>query len=89
MLQIKRFIKIISFNSDFISDAFVPIWDYKNKLPLNKQQLEDWSILDTLDGIYAKYDKPQKFNDVLKFLYKNNFKIINSNKKLNCFQTSI
>ena len=60
LLKIKRFIKFIFFNSDFFSDAIIPIWDYKNKINLNDNQLEIWSILDTMDGLYAHYDYPQR-----------------------------
>ena len=29
----------------------------EDKLILSEKQLEDWAILDPLDGIYSKYDK--------------------------------
>ena len=88
LLKIKRKIKIIFFNSDFISDTLIPIWDYKNKIILHNSVLEKWSILDTLDGIYAKFDKPQRFTKIKKFLKKNNIKIINYKKKKNIFETT-
>ena len=88
LLKIKRFIKKIFFNSNLISDLFIPVWDYKNQLPLNTKQLEDWAILDTLDGIYANFDKPYKYSEVVKILKYENIKIINSNNKRNYFKCS-
>ena len=35
LLKLKRYIKKIFFNSDFISDCIIPIWDYKNKLQIS------------------------------------------------------
>ena len=86
LLKIKRFFRKICF-SDFISDSFIPIWDYENKIKLSDKQLEEWSKLDTLDGLYAKYDKPKSYNETMNFLVKNKIKILNSNKKENCFET--
>ena len=80
LLNIKRKLKFIFFNSDFISDMLIPVWDYKDKLMLNEKQLEDWAILDTLDGIYAKYDNPVKKKKLLKFLNKNNIKLLKITK---------
>lgn len=89
LLISKRIIKKIFFNSDFFSDSFVPIWDYKNKINLSEENLEKWAILDTLDGIYAENDKPQSHKKIKKFLKKNKIKVINSNKLLNCFKTKL
>ena len=43
----------------FISDCFIPVWDYKDEIDLTNKQLNDFSILDTLDGIFPKYDNPK------------------------------
>ena len=88
LLKTKRLIKKIFFNSNFISDCFIPVWDYKSKLFLNDNQLENWSIMDTLDGLYAKYDFPQRYSKIIKILKSNNFKILNSSKNKNFFITS-
>ena len=45
--------------------------------------------MDTLDGIYAKYDYPKKTNQIISFLKKNNLEIININKSKNIFNTKI
>ena len=89
LLLIKRLIKKIFLNSNFISDCFIPIWDYKGVYNLSDKELEQWAIMDTLDGIYAKYDYPQNYNKIKKFLIKNKIKIISSNKNLNIFKTQI
>ena len=86
-MKIKRFIKSIFFNSDFISDSIIPIWDYKSKIDLSEEQLKEWAILDTLDGIYAKYDTPKNHNQVLNILNDNNIKLLKSDKDKNFFKT--
>ncbi len=89
LLKIKRFIKKIFFNSNFISDCLIPVWDYKMKLNLSDKKLEDWSVMDTLDGLYAKYDFPQRNSKIVKILKINNIKIIKNNKNKNFFITEV
>ena len=67
----------------------IPIWDYNGKLKLNKAQLEKWAILDTLDGLYAKYDYPYSYAKLEKTINQNKFKIIKSSKKNNFFMSKI
>ena len=50
---------------------------------------EKWSVLDTLDGLFAKYDKPISNKNIVKLLKDNNFKVINNDQKNNIFQTKI
>jgi hypothetical protein len=76
-------------NSNFISDSLIPIWDYDERINLSKKQLLDWSILDTLDGIYAKYDKPKSNNKIKKFLKKENFNLIENNLLDNIFHSKL
>ena len=87
ILFFKRLIKKIFFNSKFISDSIVPVWDYKNIIDLNEEQLEKWAILDTLDGLFAKYDYPQSYKKILKFINGKNYKLLNSCEKNNIFET--
>ena len=89
LLKIKRIIKKIFFNSNFISDLFIPVYDYEDELNLSKEQYKFFSILDTLDGIYAKYDNPKRNIDIVNFLKKNNIQIINNLKKKNFFKTKL
>lgn len=81
LLTIKRVIKKLFLKSDFISDSLIPIWDYKDKLNLSESKLQNWSIMDTLDGLYATYDYPQKNTKIIKILNENNIKIIKKNEK--------
>ena len=87
LLKVKNFIRRIFLNSYFISDIFIPIWSYEGKLELSKKMQEKWSVLDTLDGLFAKYDKPISNKNILKLLKNNKFKVINNDKKNNIFQT--
>ena len=89
LLKIKRIIRKIFFNSKFISDCFLPIWDYKNYYNLSDYNLEKWSILDTIDGIYAKYDYPQRNNKIINILQNNSIEIINNDKNIIIFQTKL
>ena len=89
LLVIKRLIKKIFLKSNFISDCIIPIWDYEGILKLSNEQLEKWSILDTLDGLFAYYDNPKRFSEITNFLKKKKINIINYNKNKNYFKTSI
>ncbi len=89
LLIIKRMLKKTLFNSNFLSDSLIPIWDYKGVYDLSDKELEQWAIMDTLDGIYAKYDYPQTYQKVKNFLDKNNINIIDSNKSINSFKTQV
>jgi len=89
LLMVKRIIRKIFLNSRFISDCFIPVYDYKGLLQLNEKQLEEWAILDTLDGMYAEYEYPMSIKKVTKFLDRNNVIISQSSKKFNAFRTSL
>ena len=89
LLFLKRILKLIFFNSNFFSDIFIPVWDYKGKIKLNNQQLNDWAILDTLDGIFAKYDNPIRKKTLLKFLKNNNIQVLKKDLINNIYKTKI
>ena len=89
ILKIKRMLKVMFFNSTFLSDCFIPVYDYKGRLELNENQLEEWAILDTLDGMYATYDNPMSYRKVINYLESNDVEIIKSSKKFNSFKTKI
>ena len=78
--------KFFNINLNFFWDYIFPIYDYQGKLPLNEKQLEEWAIMDTLDGLLAKYDTPYSYKKIEKFLNKNSIKIKKFNKKLNCYK---
>tara|TARA_E500000331_G_C16884783_1_gene552039 strand:- start:14 stop:583 length:570 start_codon:yes stop_codon:yes gene_type:complete len=86
ILKTKRLIKKYFFNSNFISDCFIPVWDYKDKLNLNDNQLNEMAICDTLDGLYAKYDFPKNHKKIINFLNDNNFKVSKYSKKNSSFE---
>ena len=56
---------------------FLPVCDIKNSIPsgLDYETFKQWVILDTFDMFSAKYDKPQRINDVKRFLELNMIKI--------------
>ncbi len=87
LLKVKRFVDKIFFQVKFFSDCIIPIWDYKNIYQLTDKQLSSLSILDTLDGIYAKYDFPMSNKEITKLLKKNNIKICKNDSKNNYFIT--
>jgi len=89
LLKIKKKIDKIFMNYKFFSDSIIPVWDYHNILKLNDKQMENFAILDTLDGIYAKYDKPKSYETIIKFLTKNNINILQCDKSKNFFKTSL
>lgn len=51
-----------------VLDYLIPVWDHKGTLPLNERQLVEWSKLDTLDAMFAAYDKPMAPSEVVKVL---------------------
>ena len=89
LLKIKRIIDKFFLNNRFFSDCLIPVWDYKGSLDLKDEQLKEWAILDTLDGLFAKYDKPKTYNSIYNFLINNDINIKASDSKKNFFKTSI
>ncbi len=85
-------LKIIDKNLDFfiflsrffikfklsILTRFIPIADIKNAIPKleNKQILREIILLDTFDMLSPRYDQPQKFSNLNKFITSNDHKII-------------
>ena len=67
----------------------MPVYDYKGVLKLNDKQLEQWAVLDTLDGMYAQYENPMSFKRVSNLLDKYNVEIKYSSKIHNAFRTSL
>ena len=88
LLSAKRVIRKIFLNSRFISDCIIPVYDYQGLLDLNEKQLEDWAILDTLDGMYAQYEYPMSYKKVHALLKSLNAAVLFSSKKFNAFRTS-
>ena len=57
-------------------------------LDLNEKQLEDWAVLDTLDGMYAQFEYPMSYKKVHALLEKLKAKVLFSDKKFNAFRTA-
>ena len=87
LLNIKRRINKIFFNLNFIGDIFIPIWDYQEIFQLSEKEKTNWAIMDTLDGIYAYYDYPQRYKKIKKFLIREKILISDYNKEINAFKT--
>ena len=77
------------FGSDFLSDSFIPVWDYKGKIDLDNDQLEIWAILDTLDGLYAQFDYPMSNKSVTSLINQNGIDLQQTDKTRNFFKTSV
>jgi len=45
----------IPFIGGLIKGKLIPVCDYKGELPLNREQLLEWSILDTFNILAPKY----------------------------------
>ena len=86
LIKIKNFFRKICFNSFFISDCLIPIWDFREKnYKIDKNLFTQWTILDTLDGIFAKYDFPKSNKELISLINANNFKILKNNSNKNYF----
>jgi SAM-dependent methyltransferase len=44
--------------------ALVPCWNYAGLLPLDRDELRAWAILDTFDALSPRYDEPQTLETV-------------------------
>ena len=44
--------------------ALVPCWNYTGLLPLERDELVAWAVLDTFDALSPRYDEPQTLDDV-------------------------
>ena len=86
LMKVKYFFRKIFFNSFFISDCLIPIWDFREKnYKIDKNLFTQWTILDTLDGIFAKYDFPKSNKELISLININNYKVLKNNSKKNYF----
>lgn len=72
-------------NLNYFFDYIFPIYDYKEKLPLSKEQLLEWAILDTLDGLITEYDKPFSYKEILKYFDQKKIKLIKHDSKISSY----
>lgn len=63
LLPLSIFLRKIPVIGKYLS-YLVPVANYKDIYPLTKQQLVEWSILDTFDGLSPRFDKPQRIDDI-------------------------
>ena len=63
------------------------LWQVKAFCSAGNFPNSSWSVLDTLDGIYAKYDSPKSYRKVVKLLNENNIDLLQSDKDKNYFKT--
>ena len=68
---------MIKFNLSFLN-RFFPIADIKNAIPevTNKERFREIILLDTFDMLSPKYDNPQKFDDLKKFISENQCEVV-------------
>lgn len=69
-------------------DYVLPVWDYRNVLPLDDDALIEWGKLDTLDAMFAKYDTPMKHDEVIAILARMPVDVIYSDRN-NFFRTRL
>lgn len=72
-----------------ILDYLLPVWDYRGVLPLSESQLVEWARLDTLDAMFAHYDNPMKYEDVLALLGRLPCELVAGDRGLNAFSTQV
>jgi len=85
--KVRRYLnKLFRINMNYLWDYFFPIYDYKSKLPLNDQQLKEWAILDTLDGLVTKYDFPKSYEEIENFLKQKNITIDKYNREFSAYK---
>lgn len=70
-------------------DFILPVYDYKGFYPLTDAQLVEWAQLDTLDAMFARYDNPMEYDDVLAVLQRLGCRVLSSDPKMNFFRTTV
>jgi len=56
---------------------------------LTDGQLVEWGKLDTLDAMFAKYDNPMEYEEVMALLWGLHCRVLSSDPKMNFFRTTI
>jgi hypothetical protein len=55
---------------------------------LSEEQLVEWGKLDTVDALFAVYDNPMKYEDVVDLLRRLGCRVLAADRE-NCFRTTI
>jgi hypothetical protein len=58
LLGISRLIGWIPVGGKYLK-RLVPVANYEGELPLSKEQIKEWALLDTFDWLSPEYDNPQ------------------------------
>lgn len=72
-----------------VLDYLIPVWDHRGTLPLNEDQLVEWSKLDTLDGMFAAYDKPMAPSEVVETLLELGFAALSIEPHRNFYRVDL
>ena len=75
LLFISKTISLIPFVGKYLK-RLIPVANHFDGIPLNKQQLLEWSLLDTFDWFSPAHDNPQSANTVLNWFKDSNFENI-------------
>ena len=67
LLWLSNLIGAIPFLGRYLR-KLVPVANYTGLLPLSEKQLEEWALLDTFDWLSPRYDQPQTFETVSRWL---------------------
>jgi 2-polyprenyl-3-methyl-5-hydroxy-6-metoxy-1,4-benzoquinol methylase len=70
-------------------DIALPVYDYRGVLPLTDSQLVEWGKLDTLDAMFATYDNPMKYEEVMALLRALHCLVLSSDSRMNFFRTTV
>jgi len=70
-------------------DLALPVYDYRGFLPLRDGQLVEWGKLDTLDAMFAKYDNPMEYEQVMALLRRLHCRVLSSDPGMNVFRTTV
>lgn len=71
-----------------VLDYVLPVWDHRGRLPLDEEQLVEWSKLDTLDAMFAAHDHPLEVGAVLKVLQgMDGVEILSFDRRRNFYRT--
>jgi 2-polyprenyl-3-methyl-5-hydroxy-6-metoxy-1,4-benzoquinol methylase len=70
-------------------DLALPVYDYRGLLPLTDTQLVEWGKLDTLDAMFAKYDTPMRYEEVMALLRRLRGRVLSSDPGMNAFRTTV
>jgi 2-polyprenyl-3-methyl-5-hydroxy-6-metoxy-1,4-benzoquinol methylase len=72
-----------------VLDFLLPVYDYRGRLPLTDGQLVEWGTLDTLDALFATYDHPMTYPEVMALVRGLQCRVLSSDPGRNFFRTAV